>query len=84
MTHFDLWLHYVGLYDMVTIDFFKALTIVYKMTVLIFTSELFSYFSYGYPFWPLWPLHDLWGQTMITLIAINPLVILTKLHDHAT
>ena len=37
----------MGSYDKVTIDFFKALTIVYKMTVLVFKSELFSYFSRG-------------------------------------
>ena len=34
----------MGSYDKVTINFFKALTIVYKMTVLVFKLELFSYF----------------------------------------
>ena len=47
MTHFDLWPHYVGLYDKVTIDFFKALIIVYKMTVLVFKLAQFSNFSHG-------------------------------------
>ena len=32
MTHFDLWPLYEGSYDNVTINFFKALFIVYKMT----------------------------------------------------
>ena len=47
MTHFDLWPLYEGSYDKVTIDFFKALFIVYKMTYLVLKSELFSYFSRG-------------------------------------
>ena len=47
MTHFDFSPHYAGLYDKVTIDLFKALTIVYKIAVLVFESELFSYFSRG-------------------------------------
>ena len=59
MTHFDLWPQYVGLYDKATIDFLKALIIVYKVTLLVFKSRLFSNFLHG---WPLWPLHDLWGQ----------------------
>ena len=84
MTHFDLWLHYVGLYDMVTIDFFKALTIVYKMTVLIFTSGLFSYFSHGYPFDPCDPYMTFEVKLLITFEATDPFIILIKLHDHAT
>ena len=32
MTHFDLWPLYEWSYDKVTIDFFKALFIVYKMS----------------------------------------------------
>ena len=31
----------VGSYDKVTIDFFKAFTIVYNMTVLVFKLKLF-------------------------------------------
>ena len=47
MAHFDLWPLYVGSYDKVMIYFFEALINVYKMTQLIFKSELFSYFSRG-------------------------------------
>ena len=56
MTHFDLWPLKAGSHDKVAIDFFKALSIVYKMTPSDFELELFSYFFIrGKRFWPLWP-----------------------------
>ena len=47
MTYFDRWPLYEGSYDKVIIDFFEVLFIVYKMTLLVLKSELFSYFSCG-------------------------------------
>ena len=75
----------MGSYDKVTINFFKALTIVYKMTVLVFLNwSCFHIFTWLTFLTPVTPYMTFEVKPLITYVATKPLVILTKLHDHAT
>ena len=66
------------------IDSLKALIIVYKMTLLVLNRGCFHTFYMVNLFDPFDPYMTFEVKPLITLVATNPLVILTKLHDHAT
>ena len=74
----------MGSYDKVTINFFKALTIVYKMTVLVLNQSCFHIFHMVNLFDPFDPYMTFEVKLLITFVATDPFIILTKLHDHAT
>ena len=52
--------------------------------IIVFKSELFSYFNMVNLFDPCDPYMTFEVKLLIIFVATYPLVILTNLHDHAT